>query len=227
MANRRSESLVPEWAIPTVALISLSLFLLPGFRPVAVTAGVIAVVALGFFIFQSIRRTLQGAEFRAASLRGHPAARFTQRQHNHEPVRWTRQRLIELCAAGTEPQIVNLLTAVFQREGYAVQRLGEVALLIEKDDEQTVIQFEHWNASVLTGAEVRDFHAALLESRFEHGILVNLRGCTKEAQNLATDHAITLLNENLLVEKICGGNGAIAPEILTLLHKSEPVTAAH
>lgn len=218
---------MPEWAIPTVALIALALFLLPGFRPVAVVAGVIAVAALSFFIFQSIRRTWRSARHRATSLHGHPAARFNQRQHSNEPVRWTRQRLLALCETGNEFQFQTLISAVFRRDGYTVQLLGDVALLIEKGTERTVVQFEHWSSSAIGGAQVREFLTSLQESKIARGMLVSLRGCTKEAHTLAAKHGIALLNEAALLEKICGSKGTISRDILAILQKSEPALAAH
>ncbi len=227
MANRRSESLVPEWAIPTVALIALALFLLPGFRPLAVAAGVIAVIALSFFIFNSIRRTWRAARTRSTSLHGHPAARFNQRQHSNEPARWTRQRLFELCESGNEFQFQKLISAIFQRDGYRVQLSGDSELLIENSDETAVVHFQHWSASAISGNQVREFAASLQDANVARGILVSLRGCTKEAQTLAAKYGIAMLNEAAVVDKICGPKGAISREILSILQRSDAALALH
>lgn len=121
-------------------------------------------------------------------------------------------------------QFEKVTAAVMRAGGYAVERRGGakadggIDLIARKEDEIIAIQCKHWQAWDVGVKTVREFLGAITHAQIPKGIIVTLKGYTREAEDLAASHNIQLINETQYREFIATSGAQYDPEFQRALN---------
>jgi hypothetical protein len=120
-------------------------------------------------------------------------------------------------------QFEKIVAALYEKQGYEVERRGGaqpdggIDIVIENLGERTGVQCKHWQKLKVSIHHVREFFAALTDAGLEKGVLVTLRGFSREAGDYAAEHGIEIIDKPRLLAMLESGDARFDPEIISLL----------
>jgi restriction system protein len=132
-------------------------------------------------------------------------------------------RLEEKLRASDWFQFEKVVAAVYESYGCTVKRFGGakpdggIDLIAEKNGERTVVQCKHWRKRAVSPRHIRELLGAREIAHADKAVLVTLRGCTQEAEDLANNHGIDIIDEAGLVKLMQMSDGSVDRKILALL----------
>jgi hypothetical protein len=105
-------------------------------------------------------------------------------------------------------QFEKLVEAVYEQQGYSVERTGGanpdggVDLTISKDGINIGVQCKHWKSWKVGVKQIRELLGALVDRGLSNGIFVTLQAYTLEAQEFASKHNIELVGEKQFLQML-------------------------
>lgn len=120
-------------------------------------------------------------------------------------------------------QFEKLIAAVYEQQGYSVQRFGGanpdggIDLTLTKGTATFAVQCKHWKSWKIGVKQVREFLGALADRGIQNGIFVTLQEYTSEAKQLAARHQIQLIGEKELMQMLETADWKSNPSIVAIL----------
>lgn len=134
--------------------------------------------------------------------------------------RLRRQRALSDLAALSWQQFEELIADAFRRHGYRVREVGGrgradggVELVLSRDGETTVVQAKHWRNDRVGVQLVRELYGVQRALQAERSMFVAIGRYTADAQQLAAQVGMTLINGEEL-PRIIGAGLSRAPLVL-------------
>lgn len=121
-------------------------------------------------------------------------------------------------------QFEKLVALLFSNEGWQVERRGGanedggidlIARRPGRDD--LAVQCKHWKAWNLGVARVREFLGALMHAELKAGLIIATKGYTDQAERLARQHNIRLMDKSALIRRLEETGSRFAPAVRALL----------
>lgn len=207
--------------IPGLAvLIALGCWLNPALLVLLIWGGAIVIVGLVGFLFMRLLARNSSPTVQATDPAKYSAFQPARTSPKTAPLPDILRRIDWF-------QFEKLAAAIYQAEGYSVQRLGGakpdggVDLLIERDGMKTVVQCKHWKTREVPEKEIREFLGTLTDTGIPNGIFISLRGYTQPAEQLARRHRIALVGEAGLTSLLEKVNWKYNPAIQALLDRKQ------
>jgi HJR/Mrr/RecB family endonuclease len=221
MARRRGNS-IQVAVIQFIALFVLGMVFVPAFRLIGLWVALLSIMGFCAFVL----------------------SRHSRRRSNLNP--WANSQSVASCKteASTDPaqptsedklhaldwfQFEKLVAAVYQQQGYAVERRGGanpdggVDLVVCKDGITSAIQCKHWKSWKVGVKQVREFLGAMADHELKSGSIVTLQHYTNEAKEFAARHRISLVGENELLQMLESVNWQSNTAITSILNDSRKV----
>jgi len=126
-------------------------------------------------------------------------------------------------------QFEKLIGAVYEQQGYSVQRSGGanpdggIDLVIRKGDITSAVQCKHWKTWKVGVKQIREFIGALTDRGIQNGIFVTLHKYTDEAKALAARHQIRLMDEREIMQMLETVNWKFNPAITNILNDTRKI----
>ena len=126
-------------------------------------------------------------------------------------------------------QFEKLMEAVYQQQGYAVERRGGanpdggIDLVVSKGGIRSAVQCKHWKSWKVGVKQIRELLGALADSGIQNGIFVTLQQYTQEAREFAAKNHIQLVGQRELMEMLKAVNWEQNTAINTILTDNKKV----
>ena len=219
MARRKGNSLEVA-VIQVIALVGLGIVCSPVLR--GVFLWLVILIAAGLLFLVVYRLTGR----RLVSVQGGPATLFVapplttvspapKRQAKIEDLDWF--------------QFEKLMEAVYQQQGYAVERRGGanpdggIDLVLSKDGIRSAVQCKHWKSWKVGVKQIRELLGALADSGIQNGIFVTLQQYTPPARTCADRNHIQLVGQSELMLMLEAVNWEQNPAITAILNDNRKV----
>jgi restriction system protein len=124
-------------------------------------------------------------------------------------------------------QFEKIVGLTFRKLGYSVTTRGGanpdggIDLIIEKDGQRTAIQCKHWKTWKVGASDVRELVGAITHAEIQKGIIVTIRGYTREAKQLAEEDGIEIVNELGLTRMLEATDARFDSEMLAILKNTQ------
>ena len=121
------------------------------------------------------------------------------------------------------------MEAVYQQQGYAVERRGGanpdggIDLVVSKGGIRSAVQCKHWKSWKVGVKQIRELLGALADNGIQNGIFVTLQQYTQEAREFAAKNRIQLVGQRELMEMLKAVNWEQHPAITAILNDSRKV----
>lgn len=121
-------------------------------------------------------------------------------------------------------QFEKLVAAVFEQQGYSVERSGGanpdggIDLFVSRNGITSAVQCKHWKSWKVGVKQIREFLGALADRGVQNGIFVTLQEYTSEAKELAARHNIRLIGESELMQMLEAANWRFNPAITSVVN---------
>jgi HJR/Mrr/RecB family endonuclease len=128
-------------------------------------------------------------------------------------------------------QFEKLMEIVYRRQGYLVERRGGanpdggIDLVITKAGQRIGVQCKHWKQQDIGVRIIRELVGAVAIEKLARGVLVTISDCTDDAEELAAQTRIEIVNHNALanlLEKLDVYNDREMQDLLTDTRKFCP-----
>jgi len=126
-------------------------------------------------------------------------------------------------------QFEKLVEAVYEQQGYSVERTGGanpdggLDLTISKDGIHIGVQCKHWKSWKVGVKQIRELLGALVDRGLSNGIFVTVKEYTLEAKEFAVKHGIELVGENQFLQMLESVEWKFNPAIQAVLRDARKI----
>jgi restriction system protein len=166
---------------------------------------VVGVLVLGFFVIRFLIMRRHRPAYYPVPTYAHPEPSTFS-----EPSLPAQQDFVSQLRATDWYQFEKVVGLIYESQGYTLHRRGGanpdggIDLIIEKDGDRIAVQCKRWKKWKVDVPKVRELFGAMTHEGLQHGLIVALNGFTLEAKQLAVEHNIDIVHDEILAVMIAG-----------------------